>query len=206
VDGAIVAQQQIRTVLEAIASGLILVLLGWIGRSLFSAIESRTSGPTGMWYVSTPEAHKTGANREFRCDLLRLKRFSGYIWGSAKRLQPTEQQGKSWRLIGRLSHSNAYGHFWTLDLRSNPRSYGTFHLQMTRLSEWSGVYSTTVVYERGMHSVVQSIATAPMRWSREPLTDPCLLYEAAEVTQTIPDQPALMPRPDDLPRDTPPTP
>jgi hypothetical protein len=57
-------------------------------------------------------------------------------------------------------------YFWTTDIQSNPRSCGTFHLQMVDPFLWVGRY-TTAVGRAESSIVIQELKDLPLEWARE---------------------------------------
>ena len=53
-----------------------------------------------------------------------------------------------------------------MDTISNPRSYGTFHLQMVDLGLWTGRYTSTVTTPQGPDGLYARLMSFPLDWSR----------------------------------------
>jgi|SRR5829696_4388130 len=130
--------------------------------------RARRSHLAGVWYQTSPDPR--GVQEELRVDQLHVHTLGSHIWGYADRQSPTDEQPKRWRFRAKVSGALIYGYFWTTDIHSNPRSYGTFHLQMVDPYLWVGRYTTAVgaVEPDSTFTVTQELKDFPLEWNREP--------------------------------------
>lgn len=150
-------------VLRAVAVLAVLRVL----RVCIRRLRVRRSHLAGGWYQTSPDPSPD--LDLVRVDRMRVHSLGSWVWGSAERQEPPEQQPKHWRFVGRVSGSLMAGFFWTTDVHSNPRSCGTFHLQMVNPSCWVGRYTTSVGAIGGVNSsaVTQELRSFPLKWERE---------------------------------------
>jgi hypothetical protein len=154
--------------LIAILAGLMTLLLVRALATLVRIGRARRGHLAGTWYQTSPDPR--GVQRMLRVDQVHLRTFASRIWGYADRQAPAEEQPKRWRFRGRVSGALIFGYFWTTDIHSNPRSNGTFHLQMVDPFLWVGRYTTAVgaVDTGNSSTVIQELKDLPLEWSREP--------------------------------------
>jgi hypothetical protein len=157
--------------LEATLSGLVALLLVWAFRACLQKVRARRRHLAGIWCQTSPDPR--GVQEVLRLDHLYVHNIGSWIWGYVKRQEPPEEQPKRWRFRGRVSGSLIIGYFWTTDMHSNPRSYGTFHLQMFDPFTWVGRYTTAVGTGSSSTAVTQELKDFPLEWTRErPRRDP----------------------------------
>ena len=140
------------------------VLLIWLVRTAVRRILMRRRHVGGIWYQTSLDPRGPRCPRR---DRVRVYRFFSHVWGHCERLEPVEERPKRWQFRGRISHSFIYGHFWTDDTISNPRSFGVFLLQRLDSGTWLGLYSSTVSTPDGETGVLQKLKSFPLRWERE---------------------------------------
>jgi hypothetical protein len=149
-------------VLRAVAVLAVLQVL----RVCLRTLRMRRSHLAGVWYQTSPDP-RPGLD-VVRVDYMRVHTFGPWIWGSAERREPPQQQPKRWHFLGRVSGSLIAGFFWTTDVHSNPRSCGTFHLQMIDPSSWVGHYTTAVgAIGANSSAVTQRLRSFRLEWARE---------------------------------------
>ena len=150
-------------VLRAVAVVAVLHVL----RVCLRTLRVRRSHLAGDWFQTSPDPSPD--LDVVRVDRLRGHTLGSWIWGSAERQEPPEQQPRHWHFVGRVSGSLIAGFFWTIDVHSNPRSCGTFHLQMVNPSCWVGHYTTAVGAIGGINSsaVTQELRSFALKWERE---------------------------------------
>jgi hypothetical protein len=151
-----------------VAAGLLTLLVVRAGRSLIRIYRARRGHLGGIWYQTSPDPR--GVQEVLRVDEIDLHTLGPWIWGYVHRQTPAEEQPKQWRFRGRVSGPLIFGYFWTTDIHSNPRSCGTFHLQMVDPFLWVGRYTTVVgaVDRRRSSTVVQELKDLPLEWNRQP--------------------------------------
>jgi hypothetical protein len=151
-----------------ILAGLLTLLLVRAGTTLVRTSRARGDHLAGIWYQTSPDPR--GVQETLRVDEVHLHTFASRIWGHVSRQAPAEEQPKQWRFRGRVSGPLLFGYFWTTDVHSNPRSCGTFHLQMVHPFLWVGRYTTAVgaVDRRKSSTVIQELKDLPLEWNREP--------------------------------------
>jgi hypothetical protein len=166
-DFALPAQSDgfINRLLEAVLSGMLVLLLAWLLGASKQRIRARRRHLTGTWYQTSPDPR--GVQQYLRFDRVRLYNLFSLVYGSVERLEPLEERPKRWRFLGRVSGPLMCGHFWATDMTSNPRSYGTFHLQMVHPFLWVGRYTTSVGSLDGATAVTQELKDFPLEWSRD---------------------------------------
>jgi hypothetical protein len=152
----------------AILGGLITLLLVHVVTTLVQVAQARSNHLARLWYQLSPDPR--GVQRVLRQDLVNLHTLRSFIWGEISRQKPDEEQSKRWRLLGKVSGPLIVGIFWTTDIHSNPRSCGTFHLQMVDPFRWVGRYTTAVgAIDRINPSIVtQELKDLPVEWTRDP--------------------------------------
>jgi hypothetical protein len=152
----------------AILAGLMTLLLVRVVKMMVRTARLRSDHLAGVWHQKSPDPR--GVQRVFRNDQVLLHTFASRIWGEINRKTPAEEQPKSWHLRGRVSGPLIFGYFWTTDIHSNPRSCGTFHLQMVDPFRWVGRYTTAVgaVDRNNSSTVTQELKDLPVEWTREP--------------------------------------
>jgi hypothetical protein len=151
-----------------ILAGLMTLLVVHVVTTLFRIGRARRNHLAGIWHQTSPDPR--GVQRVLRRDQVHLHTFGSQFWGEVSRQSPTEEQPKRWRLRGRVSGPLIFGHFWTTDIHSNPRSCGTFHLQMVDPFRWVGRYTTAVGVVDPINSstVIQELKDLPVEWNRHP--------------------------------------
>jgi hypothetical protein len=154
--------------LIAILSGLVTILLVRAVAAVLRIGRARRRHLAGVWYQTSPDPR--GVQDVLRVDQVHLHTFASWIWGYVNRQAPAEERPKRWRFRGRVSGPLIFGYFWTTDIQSNPRSCGTFHLQIVDPFLWVGRYTTAV--GRAESSIVtQELKDLPLEWAREASAD-----------------------------------
>lgn len=151
-----------------VLAGLVTAVLIRAIASLMRVGRARRKRLAGDWYQTSPDPR--GVQEVLRVDRVRLYTFASRIWGRVDRQAPAEEQPKRWRFRGRVSGAFLFGYFWTPDIQSNPRSNGTFHLQMVDPFLWVGRYTTAVGAVDAVNplTVTQELKDLPLEWNREP--------------------------------------
>jgi hypothetical protein len=160
--------RSILTTLPAdIARAMVVLAVVCLLRACWRNVRERRRHLGGKWYQTSPDPR--GMQDVLRVDRVRVHVFRSWIWGQAVRLEPPDEQPKRWRFFGRVSGGHISGSFYTIDLNSNPRSHGTFHLQMIDPFVWVGEYTTAVggIDHGNPSSVVQELRHFPLEWARE---------------------------------------
>jgi hypothetical protein len=154
--------------LIGVLAGLLTLLLVHTGTTLARISRARRGHLAGIWYQTSPDPR--GVQEVLRVDQVHLHTAGSRIRGYVNRHTPAEERPKQWRFRGRVSGPLISGYFWTTDIHSNPRSCGTFHLQMVDPFLWVGRYTTVVgtVDPRRPSSDTQELKDLPLEWNREP--------------------------------------
>jgi hypothetical protein len=150
---------------EGVLVGIILLVLNQAFKAFLWTVRARRRHLAGVWHQTSPDPR--GVQEQLRWDQVHLHTLGSWIWGYVKRQEPSEEQPKRWRFLGRISGAQLSGCFWTIDIHSNPRSHGTFHLQMVDPDTWVGRYTTAVGIRDQSNAVTQELKDLPLEWTRQ---------------------------------------
>jgi hypothetical protein len=162
---------QVRSILTSlpadIARAMAVLMVGYIVRVCWRSLRAHRRHLGGIWFQTSPDPR--GVKDVLRVDRVHAYVFRAWIWGVAERQEPPDEQPKRWRFFGRISGGQISGSFYTIDLNSNPRSNGTFYLQMIDPFVWFGEYTTAVggIDHGSPLSVTQEVQHFPLKWTRE---------------------------------------
>lgn len=109
---------------QRLVIGLVAVVVGFVLRELWTALQSRRGSLTGTW----EQLIYDDAGQVEKRDIVNCKHYGEEVSGIVRRRSPEADQYKEWRFRGKFRGVLFFGIFWTTDERRNPRSYGTYQL------------------------------------------------------------------------------
>ncbi|HBB97325.1 MAG TPA: hypothetical protein DC054_18255 [Blastocatellia bacterium] len=146
------------TVLLSVVANSISFLFGFGAKELIKYFKYRKRVLTGDW-AQIIEDGKTSKR-----DLVHCRHTGDKLEGTIERLEPSDENYKSWKFKATQKNSMIFGTFWATDLRNN-ESYGTIQLVLITHSNLEGFYVRMEVTTEES-KLVSNLKETRFRWQR----------------------------------------
>jgi hypothetical protein len=120
----------------AIIGSIVGAIVVLILEQFLNFLKSRNRDYSGRWeQVIYDENGKIVKKDEVAC-----RQIGDSLSGEIHRFDPSEQNSKKWKFKGKIKGNFFFGMFWAIDVRTNPKSYGTLQLYITNANLMKGFY------------------------------------------------------------------